>query len=104
MTLTLFRLVLAFAVATTLATAVEAQVLTWQFEQLYSNADGSVQFIVVHEFGNNQNQNMLAGSHLTNTRAGGVVVSFTFPTDLPSTQTAGKRFLIGTQGFANLGI
>ena len=76
---------------------------TFRIEQLFSNADGSVQFIVLNESGNFNGENFWAGRTLTSTHAG-VTKSFTFPANLPSSATAGKRVLVATQGFAALGI
>ncbi|HVO88972.1 MAG TPA: hypothetical protein VMV45_10550 [Casimicrobiaceae bacterium] len=92
------------------AAPVHAQ-LTWQIEQIYSNLDGTIQFVVIHEYGNKDNQDGLKGSRFSSihtdpghTHDPGSQTDFVFPTNLPSTHTAGRRFLIATQGFANLGI
>ena len=76
---------------------------TFLIEQLYSNADGSVQFIVMHEVSNDNGENFWAGNSLISTHAGASKV-FTFPANLPSNVTAGHRALIATQGFAALGL
>jgi len=75
----------------------------FQIEQLFSNADGTVQFVVLHEFTGSNGENFLGGKALISTHAG-VNTNFTFLSNLPSAQTAGKRVLIGSQGFAALGI
>lgn len=87
----------------------------FQIEQLFSNADGSVQFIVMHEFTGTNGENLWTGNTLTSTHAG-VSKSFAFNKDLPggmgdpygygmtASPTANKRVLIATQGFAALGI
>ncbi|HVO90113.1 MAG TPA: hypothetical protein VMV45_16350 [Casimicrobiaceae bacterium] len=69
-------------------------------EQLYSNADGTVQFIVLHETQGLPAQHW-SGHTLTSTHAG-VTKTYTFATDLPSSSTANKRVLVGTAGFAAL--
>src|SRR5213075_1946266 len=74
-----------------------------QIEQLFSNADGSVQFIVLHEFTGANGEHLLGGMPLISTHAG-VNKTFIFPKNLPSSQTAGRRVLVATQGFAALGI
>jgi hypothetical protein len=72
----------------------------FQIEQIYSNADGSVQFIVLVDPGQaNNGENQWTGQTITS--AGNV---YTFASDLPSFLTGGKRALIATQGFANLNI
>ena len=74
-----------------------------QIEQLYSNADGTVQFVVLHEVFGLNDEEFLRGHTLTSTHAG-VTKTFTFPNDLPGSSTAGRRVLIATQGFATLGL
>jgi hypothetical protein len=73
----------------------------YRISELYSNADGSVQFIELTTTADGQN--FLGGHTITDTQ-GGTTHSFTFPTDLPSGATANTTVLIATQGFADLGI
>jgi len=86
----------------------------FQIEQLFSNADGSVQFVVMHEFAGMNGENQWAGKQLTSTHAG-VAKAFVFNKNLPGggmsyyggenpSPTAYRRVLIGTQGFAALGV
>ena len=108
------RFLTAFAAALTFATGANAQTLSWQFEQMYSNRDLDIQFVVLVEYQgepNGNNQNLLAGSQIASVHNDadgahdpGYVVQFTFPNNLPSAATAGRRILIGTQAFADLGI
>ena len=96
------------------ATAARAEFHTFQIEQLYSNADGSVQFVVLHESQGMDGENFLQGQALTSTRMG-VTKTYIFPTSLPGggmmcdgyygcsptpSPTANSRVLIGTAGFA----
>ena len=86
---------------------------TFRIEQIYSNADGSVQFIVMHEALGVNGENLWSERTLTSTRAG-VARVYTFPRDLPggsgdgysmmASPTAYRRVLIATQGFAALGL
>jgi hypothetical protein len=76
----------------------------FQIEQLFSNADGSVQFIVLHEFTGTNGEHVWAGHSLVSMHAGSPNNTLTFPNNLPSAATANKRVLVGTQGFAALGI
>ncbi len=91
---------------------------TFRIEQIYSNADGTVQFIVLRESAGANGENLWHGQQLTSTRAG-VTNTFTFPNDLPrgddqycagyyctptSSPTANKRVLVATLGFEALGI
>ena len=108
------RLVTAFATAFLFAAVANAQTVSWRFEQLYSNRDLDIQFIVlVESLGepNGNNQNLLAGIQLGSVHNDGdgahdpgTLVQFTFPKNLPSATTAGRRILIGTQAFADLGL
>ena len=72
-------------------------------DQIYSNADGTVQFVVLFEASTLNGENLLAGQSLFSSHAGTTKV-FTFPFNLPSSVTARKRVLIGTQAFAALGL
>jgi hypothetical protein len=75
---------------------------TFRIDQLYSNADGSVQFIVLREAAGQNAQNEFNGVNLTVTR-NGVRKSFEFTRDLP-VATAGRSVLVGSSGFAALGV
>ena len=75
----------------------------FQIEQLFSNADGSVQFVVLHEFSGSNGENFWGGHQLMSSSAGANKM-FTFPSNLPSGATANKRVLVATQGFAALAI
>lgn len=75
----------------------------FRIDQVFSNADGSVQFVVMRESFGANGEHFWAG--LTLVSAGnGTVRTFTFPTDLPGSQTAGRRVLVATEGFAALGL
>ncbi|MEZ4270152.1 MAG: hypothetical protein R3C68_01545 [Myxococcota bacterium] len=71
----------------------------WEIDEIYSNADGSVQYIELVT--SNDSQNVLAGHTLIATSDGNEV-TFTFPDDLASSSTADKRLLLATPNFANL--
>ncbi len=99
------------------ASAAFATYHTFRIEQLYSNADGTVQFIVMHEGSNANGENLWAGHAIASTRAG-VTRTYPFPNDLPGgsmddygygyvnmpSPTANRRVLIATQGFAALNL
>lgn len=76
---------------------------TFVVEQVFSNANGTVQFIVLHEGRNADGQHLVGGHALTASQSG-VTRSFVFSNHLPSSATAGRRVLIATQGFAALGL
>ena len=70
----------------------------WRFAEIYSSADGSVQFIELHESLGFSGQNALSGHTLTCSSALGTH-TYTFSINALSTDTANKDFLIA---FANL--
>jgi hypothetical protein len=98
---------------------------TYQIEQIFSDASGTVQFIVMHEFAGASAEYFWMGNRITSGAQ-----SYTFPNNLPVTSdpppmcspyygcmgggmggampmvasTANTRVLIATQGFAALGI
>src|SRR5450759_14390 len=73
----------------------------FQISKLYSNADGTVQFIELSAFSGGQQ--FIAGHTITSAHSGDTTRSFTFPSDLPG-DTTNRSFLIGTQGFAALNV
>jgi serralysin len=74
----------------------------YDINEVFSNADGGVQFIELR-VGASNGESFWSGKTITVTQ-GGSTHSFTFPSDLPSTQTANTSVLLATQGFANLGV
>jgi serralysin len=74
----------------------------YDINEIFSNADGSIQFIELRVGGSN-GESFWTGHNITVTQ-NGVTHTFTFPNDLPSTQTANTSVLLATQGFANLGV
>jgi len=77
----------------------DASFHTFQIEQVYSNADGTVQYVVLHEMAGFTGQGFMGGLPFTSTHAG-VTRTFMFPNNLPSGSTAGARFLMATRGYA----
>jgi hypothetical protein len=76
----------------------------FRFEQVYSNADGSVQYVVIRESTGSNGENFWAGLQVRTTSGAGVIKTFTVPTNLPSSSTASRSVLIATAGFAGLGL
>ena len=70
----------------------------WKITEVYSNASGTVQFIELTAQAGGQ-QSLL--SHTITSTQGTTINSFTFPANLPG-DTTGKKFLIGTTGYAAL--
>jgi hypothetical protein len=65
----------------------------WKIDQVFSSADGKVQFIELHDPANGESHT--AGHFISSNEN-----TFTFPADLPTDSTAGKHFLIGTVDYA----
>lgn len=70
---------------------------TWRFTEFFSNHDGSVQFIELHTTFNNEHFSM--GAQIVSNSTG---KTFTFPTNLSSSQTANRSLLVATSGFGTL--
>jgi hypothetical protein len=88
------------------ATTASALPRTFSIQQVYSNADGTVQFIVIYDRGENDcdaGENLWAGLTLVSTGPG-PQKTFVFPTNLPTCATSGRHMLIATEGFAALGL
>jgi hypothetical protein len=69
--------------------------------EVYTNADGSVQYIELIGLANSQN--LFAGHTLVNTSAAGMK-TFQFQTNLPNSNTGGARVLVGTPAMAALNV
>jgi hypothetical protein len=91
----LAALILAFA-----ALPVAATFHLWRMQELYSNADGTVQYLELST--NSGGQQFLDGHNLSST-SGATSHDFDFVSNLPG-DSANKTFLVATQGFAALGI
>ncbi|WP_374435243.1 calcium-binding protein [Inhella sp.] len=74
----------------------------YRITEIYSNPSGTVQFIEL-SVGNANGESQWSGVRLQSL-AGAESRSFTFPSNLPSSNTANTTVLVATQGFANLGL
>jgi hypothetical protein len=96
--------------------ALAAMAITWsampafasfhlfRIDQVFSNADGTIQYVVMTEPSSDSNsEHFWAGQTLATSGAGGAK-QIQFPSNLPSSVTAGKSVLIATSGFAALGL
>ena len=90
----------ALAMLVLMAADAHATFHAWRMTEIYSNADGSVQFLELAS--PVDGEEFLNGHELYSTFAGTTRV-YTFRADLPF-GTGGKRMLIATQGFAALGV
>lgn len=71
----------------------------WDVNEVYSNADGSVQYIeLITTFNSQQFTN---GRSINALDSAAIINTFTFPSDTPS-PTAGHHLLLATAGFADL--
>jgi len=94
-----------------IAFAAQASFHTFQITQVFSSADGRVQFVELTEsspddsyYGSSGNgQNLWAGNSLV-AKNGASQKTFVFPANLPSALTAGRSVLVATQSFAALGV
>jgi len=106
----LFRYLLAPALALWAASAV-AEFHTYKIEQIFSNADGTVQFVVMHESAGMSAENFWMGNTFTSTHLG-TTQTYVFRSNLPGVMcgyygcggggTANTRVLIASEGFAAL--
>lgn len=71
----------------------------WGITEVYSNADGTIQFIEL--VGQADNQHLLEG-HTMVANSDGTENSITFPNDLHSSSTNNRRMLLATPGFNDL--
>lgn len=89
-----FGCVAAFgAVASSSAGTAHAAAPTFHITQVFSNRDGSMQFVELTEYAGQNDQHRLAGLTLTS-RHDGVVKTFVFPNDLPSSLTAHRSIVV----------
>jgi len=95
-------LVRAATAAAVLATAVagvaQAQTPSFAVAQVFSSADGSVQFVDLVETAGRDGQHGFTGVTLAVERDGHTR-TFTFPADLPRTQTAYRHVLVASAGY-----
>jgi hypothetical protein len=73
----------------------------WKINELYSNADGTIQFVEMADAF--AGENFVGGQTLVATGTGSPH-TFTFPGNLSSSQTANTKLLLATTGFLQLGI
>ena len=76
----------------------------FRIDQVYSNADGTIQYVVMRESTGSDGEGFWAGQSLRATPAAGAAQTFVFTSNLPSMSTASRSVLIATAGFAALGL
>jgi hypothetical protein len=85
------------------AAPAEAACHLFFIDQVFSNADGTIQYVVMTEMSSANGEHFWAGQSLRTTGAAGTK-QFPFPANLPSSATANRSVLIGTSGLAALGV
>ena len=98
-----WRAAFSFVLLALAAPAAGAGFESWKIDEIYSNADGTRQYVVLKESQGQNGMNKLAGRSMTATHAG-VTKTFTFGLDLPDAVTANRRVLIATYGVAATGL
>ena len=86
------------------AASAQASFHTFVIDQIFSNADGTVQYVVMREASGAGGQNLWSGHVFEATNTAGVTKKITFAANLPSSSTAGRSVLVATPGFAALGL
>jgi serralysin len=74
----------------------------FHISEVFSNANGTVQYVVFT--GEQDGQNVWGNKSMTMTATGQPTKTFSFGVDLPNAETMGKTVLVATQGFADLGL
>ncbi|TMH64424.1 MAG: hypothetical protein E6H48_17225 [Betaproteobacteria bacterium] len=97
-------LLAAVATAALSITPAQAAFHLFRIDQIYSNADGSVQYVVIREATGTNGENFWAGNSLRTTNVAGISKNSPFPSNLPSSSTASRSVLIATPGFAALNL
>ena len=99
-----FLRIAVLALAMVAAPGVLASFHLFRIDQVYSNADGTIQFVVLVEATGSSGEHRWAGHELTSQPAAEPPRTFVFPTNLPSEVTNRKHVLVATESFAALGI
>ena len=94
---------LAAAALAVTAMPVHAAFHLFRIDQVYSNSNGEIQYVVMRESTGSDFENFWMGQRLETTNAVGIKKQISFPSNLPSSGTASRSVLIATPGFAALG-
>lgn len=76
----------------------------FRIAEVYSNSDGTLQYVMLREMSGTNGEDQWFGNALAATNAAGVTKQFVFPSNLPSSSTANRSVLVATAGFAALGL
>ena len=83
--------------------AAHAEFHLFRIDQVFSNAEGTIQYVVMRESSGANGEHFWVGQSLSTTGASGPK-QIQFPSNLPSAATASRSVLIATSGFAALGL
>ena len=72
----------------------------FRIDQVFSNADGTIQYVVMLESTGSNGEGFWRNKTLETTDLAGMKREISFPSDLPSQVTASRKVLIATSGFA----
>src|SRR5438094_6575588 len=97
-------LLAAVATAALSITPAQAAFHLFRIDQVYSNSDGSVQYVVIREATGSNGEHRWAGLTVSSTNRFGIAKQVPIMSDLPSSATASRSVLIATPGFAALGL
>jgi hypothetical protein len=86
------------------AAPAHAEFHQFRIDQIFSNADGRVQYVVLRESTGSNGEDRWAGHALAMSSAGAGTKAVSFMTNLPSPATASRSVLVATSGFAALGL
>lgn len=95
----LFAVILALC-----AVPAQAAFHLFRIDQVFSNADGTIQYVVMRESTGSNGENFWQGNPLSTTGGAGGPQQIRFPSNLPSGDTASRSVLIATSGFAALNL
>ncbi len=95
-----FRFILVLIAVMAFSATANAAFHLWTISEIFSNADGTVQYIELKTSSGGQ---QFVRGHQISASQNGVVHSFAFPNDLPG-DSANRKFLVATQGFQKLGV
>jgi len=76
----------------------------FKIDQVFSNADGTIQYVVMRESSGSNGEGFWRNKTLETTSVTGAKQEISFPSDLPSQVTASRKVLIATSGFAALNL
>src|SRR6188472_3951166 len=98
-------LFIALALALGMLTAsARADFHLFKIDQVFSNADGTIQYVVMRESSGSNGEGFWRNKKLETTSLTGAKQEISFPSDLPSQVTASRKVLIATSGFAALNL